>query len=308
MLVCSLTLIAKPEIMFTRETLFSFLYYNFLFIFVFAHNVILLDKLLLKGRTLLYCLSLIPAFLIFIYVKKIILSVYPEFYIRYPLEGYYFILSLSLGVAIFFTTRYLFERSRLYEINILKREVELQQLKFQLNPHFLFNSLNNIYSYNLENNTYGNDLILKLSQLMRFIVESSPKETIQVSEEVSFIDNYLSFENERLGYRCDIRYSKTLQFPHRQIPPLVFFPFIENAFKHGTNTNEKTKIEIEIYDSSTDLALYIKNDIGKNGVKSTKTGLSNAKRRLELLFPEKHSLEIRVDADTYIVNLSLTLD
>ena len=99
--------------------------------------------------------------------------------------------------------------------------MEIQQLKSQLNPHFLFNALNNIYSYTLHSNKFGNELILKLSELMRFILASAERNKINVEEEIKFIENYIAFEKERLGNRCDIKYDKKINYKERKIAQLM---------------------------------------------------------------------------------------
>ncbi|MBN8699626.1 MAG: histidine kinase [Chitinophagales bacterium] len=241
-------------------------------------------------------------------MKKIFLLVFPDIRIQYFLEVYYFIITLSLGTAIFFTTRYLLERRNFYESAILKREMELQQLRSQLNPHFLFNALNNIYSYTLYNNKFGNELILKLSELMRFILDSAKFDSIPLSKEIGFIENYIAFENERLSNRCQINYSKNILFENREITPLILFPFIENAFKYGADTIQNTTVVIQLYDTKDELKLIVKNNIVKKTNPSTKTGLANAKRRLELLYPDKHKLRIQSSNDEYIVDLTLFYD
>lgn len=186
--------------------------------------------------------------------------------------------------------------------------MELKQLKSQLNPHFLFNSLNNIYSYNLENSKQGNDLILKLSNLMRFMVETSDKDTIPLSDEIEFIDNYITFEKERLGQRCDIVFDRKIDQLNLSIPPLMMFPFIENAFKHGTATLKKSRIEIFLVIHEGNLELGVRNSIQHNEVISTKTGLSNIQKRLELLFPERYLLDVKKDSETFMISLNITLN
>jgi two-component system LytT family sensor kinase len=309
MLVCSLTFFEGYRFVFTKQVIFGFLYYSFLYLFVFLHNKYLLDKLVLKNKIWAYLLILPIAFIVFVYVKQLLLNIaYPKLYLRYLLEGYYFILTLSLGSAIFLSTRYLFEKRNFFEITLLKREVELSQLKRQLNPHFLFNALNNIYSYNLRNGTHGNELIMKLAELMRFIVESSEKEAIPIEEELYFLENYIDFEKERLGGRCIIHYQRDLDYPKRLISPLLLFPFVENAFKYGANTIQKTIIDIDISDTQGGFFMSVKNSIINSKAVSTKTGVLNATKRLEMLYPGRHQLLITDTGDSFNVQLSIQYD
>ena len=276
-------------------------------VWIFFHNRVLLRKFLFEKKFVAYTFSLVAGIALTAILQGKIL-----FWIRginNPFTDTFIsvVFYTFIGAVIFLAFLYIKERKDFYQTAALKKEVELQQLKNQLNPHFLFNSLNNIYSYNLENNTYGNDLILKLSQLMRFIVESTREDSISLKEELDFIDNYLFFEKERLGYRCDIQYLKNIKFMERTIPPLLLFPFIENAFKHGSNTIRQSKIEIKLEDAENELSLEVRNEIVGMHEYSTKAGLPDAERRLELLFPGKYQLRINQDGNHYNVHLKLNL-
>lgn len=274
--------------------------------FVF-HNRVLFEKLLLREKYLLYGTLLLMGLALDLAISWFMVQRYSQVF-AWPNYILAFLIYTAIAFFIYTSVKYFREKKAFYQATILKREAELQQLKSQLNPHFLFNSLNAVYSYNLENNAYGNDLILKLGQLMRFIIESQPKEFISIEEEIRFIEHYINFERERLGYRCDILYSSNIVSHHRQIPPLILFPFIENAFKHGTGTIRKTRIEISIVDSETSVQLHVRNEIVSNVTPSTKTGLSNVARRLELLFNEKHKLQMDSDQDRNEFSVKLELE
>jgi LytS/YehU family sensor histidine kinase len=191
---------------------------------------------------------------------------------------------------------------------LLKKESELNQLKAQLYPHFLFNALNNIYGYTLSGNKYGNELILKLSDLMRFILDVGTKELIPLENELQFIENYMAFEKERLGKRCLLNYRKDVSYYKREITPLLLFPFIENAFKYGANSIQPTEINILLIDNSTEFRMIIRNGILNKNTASTKLGLYNSKRRLELIYPKKHELNIKSDNGYYTSELILKYD
>lgn len=300
-------LLSESRVQTTRDFVLTLCYYSFVFLVVLLHNKLLLNKILLKKRVLIYILSLIATYFIFYYVSKLITDQwgYPTSHGRVI---FIFSGDIALGISIFLTTRYLLERKEYYQTSLLKREMELQQLKSQLNPHFLFNALNNIYSYTLHSNKYGNDLILKLSELMRFILDSAEKEKIPLNHEINFIENYIAFEKERLGDRCTINYSKNILYEGREIAPLILFPFVENAFKYGADSIHKTTVAIELYDKAELLKLIVKNSIINRNQPSTKKGLPNATRRLQLLYPEKHNLQIEITADQFIVDLTLWYD
>lgn len=273
-------------------------------VWILFHNRVLVRRLLFRKKWILYSLALLAGIVVTSYLQNQVLRAIgknPPLREALSTVSYYTL----IGALVFMAFLYMKEKNDFYKIATLKKEVELQQLKNQLNPHFLFNSLNNIYSYNLENNKYGNDLILKLSQLMRFIVESTREDLITVKEETDFISNYIAFERERLGHRCNIVFDEHITVPKKMIPPLILFPFVENAFKHGSNSIEGGNIDIRLESSDKTLFLKVKNEIVRDNDSSTKVGLSNIQRRLELLFPGKHQLDIRQSETEYVVNLSV---
>ena len=203
--------------------------------------------------------------------------------------------------------RYLEDSNKQLELKNLKREIELSQLKNQLNPHFLFNALNNIHRYNLENNSIGNDLIFKLSDLMRFVLNSIRKERILLIEEVKFIENYISFEKERLKDRCTILYETDIESVHLQITPFIIFPLIENAFKHGTNSINQCQIKIVIRERKGTLTAIIENGLTQVKTESTETGLYNLNKRLSLCYPGKFSLSSSILNNRFICDLKVNL-
>lgn len=211
-----------------------------------------------------------------------------------------------LTTLVYLGVKYLLKSKEFFELEAVKKEVELNQLKNQLNPHFLFNALNNIYSYGLENNQYGHDLVMKLGQLMRFVLDANKSELIPLGDEVNFIDNYIAFEQERLGYRCRINFSKEITDPGQLIPPFLLFPLIENAFKHGTNSVYPTTIDIHLVSNQESVQLMVKNEKLKQSHPSTQTGLSNLTRRLQLLYPAQHQLTISETESHFHTSLSIS--
>ncbi|MES2331030.1 MAG: histidine kinase [Bacteroidota bacterium] len=278
------------------------------FLWSMLHNSVLFEKLLLKKKYLLYALFFIPGFAI---------VMYSEYWVRIALHK---IPGNILGTAIvcflytccalilYLAFKYIMERKKFYKLGLMQRDIELQQLKAHLNPHFLFNALNNIYSYTLQHNRYGNELILKLAELMRFILDTSDKNHIKLEEELGFITNYIVFERERLDERCQINFTVTWQNRDKLIAPLILFPFIENACKYGADTIQKTEIDISIEIQPKFLKLIVGNNIVNKTPPSTKTGLHKAIRRLELLYPNKHEVLITTDENKFSVELILQFD
>jgi two-component system, LytTR family, sensor kinase len=289
-----------------KENLLNALYCTFLLFWDIFQNRVLYERFFLKNRLIVFMSGHVAGLFLFFVVATSLFNrqFTPE---QFYANAFSYFNNFILATSVYLSYKHIVEKDALYRLTILRRDIELQQLKRQLNPHFLFNALNNIYSYTLESNRHGNELILKLSELMRFVLDSAEKESIPVQDEIRFVENYISFEKERLGERCLIHFHKKIMYPNRLIAPLLLFPFIENAFKYGTNTMQKTEIEILIEDNIQSLDTIVKNSIVNDKTISTKKGMSNSNRRLELLYPQKHKLDISIQDRKFVVDLSIEL-
>jgi two-component system sensor histidine kinase AlgZ len=187
---------------------------------------------------------------------------------------------------------------------------ELQLLKAQIHPHFLFNTLNNIYAFSLERSTQTPHLILKLSSILSYMLYDCRASLVPLEKEIEVMKNYIGLEKERYGDRIEISENITGNIADYQIAPLLMIPFIENAFKHGTSEDlEKPWMSLDIdvrlgvlrckiVNSKTDLP-----NLSTSGI-----GIDNVKKRLKLLYPETHELSLQDEGDFYSVALSLKLD
>jgi LytS/YehU family sensor histidine kinase len=185
---------------------------------------------------------------------------------------------------------------------------ELAFLKSQINPHFLFNSLNSIYSlaYQKSENTPG--AILKLSEIMRYMLYESNDNKVALEKELQYLQNYIDLQKIRFGKKAFIDFKIEGEVGDQRIVPLLLIAFIENAFKHGVANEAATAIKLLIKIDATSLYFFIQNKKHTdNRDPSGGIGLSNVKRRLDLLYPRKYSLEIRDEIDTYTCELSLVL-
>lgn len=202
---------------------------------------------------------------------------------------------------------------KLAKIEKQKLEAELNTLKGQLNPHFLFNSLNNIYSLSLIKSDKVPDLILKLSDLMRHIIYESKENYISLEKEIDFVDNFIALQRIRTSENTRIEYSKKGSVPSARIAPLLFEPFIDNAFKHGlpgTEKNDFIRISF-IFESDKKLIFSIENnyqDVEKWNKKHSGIGVQNVKQRLAMLYkPNEYKLKITKTNELYSVLLELKL-
>lgn len=185
---------------------------------------------------------------------------------------------------------------------------ELAFLKSQINPHFLFNSLNSIYSlaYQRSENTPG--AILKLSEIMRYMLYESNDNKVALDKEVQYLQNYIDLQKIRFGNNAFIDFKIEGEVGDQPIVPLLLIAFIENAFKHGVANDPQWAIKLHISVEREKLFFFIQNKKHSNNRDASGgIGLNNVRRRLDLLYPGKYNLQIRDEIDTYTCELSLVL-
>ncbi|WP_162274037.1 sensor histidine kinase [Polaribacter reichenbachii] len=185
---------------------------------------------------------------------------------------------------------------------------ELSFLKAQLNPHFLFNTLNSIYSLANKKSEDTTVAIVTLSELMRYMIYETNQEYISLTKEVEYIKNYISLHLLRLKDSSGVRVNVHGDLNYK-IEPLLLISFIENAFKYGTNYKGDTNIRIKINVENDELNLYVFNacHITKVSDKNSGIGLENIKNRLNLLYPKQHLLEIKSEKKSFEINLTIKL-
>ncbi len=190
-----------------------------------------------------------------------------------------------------------------------KITAELQLLKAQVHPHFLFNTLNNIYSFSLEQSPKTPEMILKLSSLLSYMLYDCRSEEVRLEKEIEIMKNYIDLEKERYGNSIDISWNVEGDIKDRFISPLMMLPFLENAFKHGTSEQiEKCWISVDI--SARDAFLRFKIANSKNEYAPYNThgiGINNVKKRLELLYPGNHELKMTDEGSFFVVAMQLKL-
>jgi len=215
--------------------------------------------------------------------------------------------------AIKVVSHYLTEKSKYDLIEKQQVSAELKYLKDQLNPHFLFNTLNNLYGLSLEKSDKTPGLLLKLSGIMSYVLYEANTSNINLSKELSVINDYLEIEKIRCGERLFVSFHTSGNKDQIRIPPLILLPFVENACKHST-TDELEISRINIFLEISDEKLIFTVENSKPEIthfsKESEThgvGLINAQRRMNLLFPEKYSLDILDEEKSYLVKLTLQI-
>ncbi len=191
---------------------------------------------------------------------------------------------------------------------------ELTFLRSQINPHFLFNTLNNLYSLTLKKSDLAPEIVLKLSEMMRYMLYECNEKMVPLEKEINYVQSYIELEQLRKGDQTRITFNTQCQLNGQQIAPLLLIPFFENAFKHGINSQiDSGWVNIDLHVSGNYLDLQIANSHYPkiNGKKSDSEhrgiGLKNVKRRLLLLYPDQHELTIQETEDTYSINLKIEL-
>ncbi|MEL6305786.1 MAG: histidine kinase, partial [Bacteroidota bacterium] len=215
------------------------------------------------------------------------------------------------GMAAFLLRRNIIIKRETIDKEKLQKEIELNYLKQQVNPHFLFNSLNSIYSLSRQQSPETPTVVMQLSELMRYQLESAKKDTVLLKEEFEFLENYLLLEEKRLGERCTIEFVIDGAISDHTIAPMLLIPFVENAVKHGAqSTNEPSFIDISASIENSTLYFSVVNSKPRTMVELNRKGmgLENVKRRLNLLHPKSHILRIDNSEKEYNVNLKIDLN
>ena len=203
-------------------------------------------------------------------------------------------------------------RSRLQVVEKEKALYQLESLRAQINPHFLFNSLNSIYSLALKRSGDAPEVILKLSDVLRYVIYDSNQDKVDLDKELDFISKYIDLQKLRTHVAGKIHYSVDGEAEGKKTAPLIFIVFIENAFKHGMQADvENQFININFRITGQTIEFVSENSAVETGEFETDDnkgiGLENVKKRLELMYPGKYKLVIRHDPDKYSVHLNLEL-
>jgi hypothetical protein len=201
--------------------------------------------------------------------------------------------------------------NRLKQSEKEKVNAELSYLKAQINPHFLFNTLNSIYSSAIEENADNTAFaVVKLSGMMRYVISEAHHAYVPLDKELSYISDYIELQKMRLGSTVHLLYAVTGNAAGKQIAPLILISFIENAFKHGVNPEEYSSIDIDIDIHEDVLSMTVLNNkvktVNMNALKNN-VGVENTSSRLQLLYPSKHELVIKDDEKEFLVLLKMNL-
>ncbi|WP_241485258.1 sensor histidine kinase [Psychroserpens damuponensis] len=210
---------------------------------------------------------------------------------------------LKLNLKQASTTKIL--ETKILNTQLKLKEQELNYLKTQIHPHFLFNTLNTMYGLALKKAEQTPDMILKLSNLLDYLLYQTEKPMVPIHEEIEHIKDYIALEKMRFNDTLRVEIDVNLESNTTTIAPMLLLPFIENSFKHGSIKHGKLHIEIQLTAGLDTVHFRIKNSNSKNQTAQHGIGLDNIKKRLELLYPNKHELSIFNNEATFEVDLNL---
>lgn len=216
---------------------------------------------------------------------------------------------ILLGIEIAYLIFYWIYKYRksIEELKSDKLESELMLLKNQINPHFFFNTLNNLYSLIKKDSDAAQDYVLKLSDLMRFTIYDSGKESVQLKDEIQYLTNFIDLQTARYHKNIDVNFEKTVNNEDTKIAPLLFIILLENAFKHGVEkATENAFIHIQLMESDTKINFTVMNNYDAEEIsKNPGIGLKNLKDRLNLLYPNSHKLSNSIEENIYSTTLEI---
>lgn len=328
------------EFSMTNHMLASIVCINvFLVFFYYLNTLVLIPRFLVKERWFWYAISIVASLIFFLYVPKQIATwiaepeVFnpnnrefirnpnyvgkPRFFgmmtrqnrpVADPYNTVLFLLVFTVGTCISVIQRWLQTEQTRKETENEKLNTELSFLKSQVNPHFFFNTLNNIYSLAVVRSEKTAPAVMKLSSIMRYILTETQRDKVPLSNEVDFIHNFIDLQQVRLTDKVQVNFSAEGNIDGLQVAPLLFIPFVENAFKYGVSTKAASTISIEIKTEGDKILFSAVNYIvlsENNFMENTGIGINNVKRRLELMYPGKHTLSTTQKDNYYTVQLEI---
>jgi len=190
-----------------------------------------------------------------------------------------------------------------------KIDAELKALSNQVNPHFLFNSLNVLYSLAINNAKETPEAIVKLSDILRYVIYESNNETVELQNEITLINNFIDLQKFRTSSDADIQFRREVENEKLPVAPMLFLPLVENSYKHGIKGDVgKTFIKMKLTQNGNEVEFLIENNKGISGEPDEKqsggVGLKNIRNRLELIYPENYTFEVKDETDLFSIKLT----
>lgn len=287
-------------------------------VLVYTHMFLLLPLLIYKRQYLKYALLVLTLVATCVYIERSLelwFHTHPRRlqYIRATSHLVYLsgmnVIIIVISSPIKFALDFFRLQAKQQETANRQLIAEMKYLKLQINPHFLFNTLNSLYYLTQTKSDLAPKVVEKLARLMRYLLEKGSAEKVLLSDEISFVEAYIELEKIRIA-QCKINFIKEGEISQQQLPPLLFIPLVENAFKHGINKSSKTNyVDITLAIKSDYVMFEIKNQYLPRQANhpTTGIGIANLQKRLKLLYAHNFTFDTCVENQTFIAYLKLPL-
>lgn len=322
------------------KTLLHYALFCLLFLAIhLLHRYVIFPKLYIKGKTTFYFTSLFLILATLIFIRPFDRLMFdlkpkpnafehsqmpkPPFDSKPPnmdqqrpgpkidvLSVFLFLIVITVEVIIATNKQLNLTTQRALSAEAEKSQAELSFLKAQVNPHFLFNTLNNIYTLAIIKHDNTAPSIMKLSNIMRYITDEAGDEFVSLNNEINCIEDFISLHKLRLGKKTELIYELNGNLEkERKIAPLILMAFVENVFKYGISNHKSNKLIIRLALEDNVLSLFCQNSIHPDKINKERSGigLTNTKKRLQYIYPDKHILEINDDDNLFTVKLTIYL-
>lgn len=306
---------------------------SLLILIFYTNSGIIVPRILLKGKNYLYLLVILAGAVLFyltiVYFEQFSLYSEKMHQVFNPDRPFnpnkrwvpgdvfqllLYLISIGLSTSVSLVEKWQKDEAKRQELDRQRIDTELSYLKAQINPHFFFNTLNNIYALTNLDVRKAQEALLKLSRMMRYVLYENQKNETLLSKEVKFIEDYIELMKMRLSHKVKLNIQIDEPKDDLVIAPMLFLPFLENCFKHGVSSQQESEIVIKMEIMGETVFFETKNHIfpinpDSPEAKENGIGLVNTKRRLSLIYPEKHRLKFGKDESTnqYWVNLTINL-
>ncbi len=288
---------------------------NFISILVFyANSELLMPRFLRKKSVGKYIIGVILLLLLALvanyFFRILITGMPPRTFVR-PTTFYLLMSVMGISTCYRLLTDMQQEQNLQIEQEKSRLQSELSFLRSQISPHFMFNLMNSLAALARKKSDLLEPVIVKMSDLLRYMLYDSDETKVPIDKEVNYLNSYIDLQKLRFGTHVKIELETNIQNNNIVIEPMLLIPFVENAFKHGTGYIPNPFITIKLITNATHLEFLVKNRFSINTKESkddsSGIGLANVRRRMELLYPDKHSLIINTDKDMFVTALSITI-
>lgn len=289
-------------------------------VLIYFNVLVLIPKYAQQKKIVTYAVLLVAALGLYVFLKNIhdaylygyVLgdnsrkSLFYNTYYNFSIGLFY----LAFNVALYLSKAWYFQRELIRKLEVEKLSSELEYLKAQINPHFVFNSINTIYFQIDKQNVDARESLSAFSEMLRYQLYECNGKEIPIEKEIVYLKNYVALQRTRKDENYTISFDVGENVNGFTLSPLLFIPFVENAFKHVSHHPQKNEVRIRIVKNETQVELSVFNTKENKTMASDYTGigLKNVKRRLELLYKNRHELVIDNKPDCYEVNLSLRIN